>query len=317
MNNQGEVLQSKDQKLNRFSVIPDTYQADSSQIASRNGAYFFTAAVFALSFAVVCLIFYLVQNEIGILALLVATIVAILASMSLHVAQQWERAVILRFGKFKQVKGPGLFFTIPIVEHCTIRIDQRVRATPFGAEETLTSDLVPLNVDAVLFWVIWDTEKACNEVRDFNLAVQMSAQTALRDAIGRAAVAEVAVRRTQLDRELKKILEEKVAPWGITILSVEIRDILLPKDLQEVMSLEAQAEQRKKSRIILTEAEQDISEMLIQIGETYAKDERAMQLRSMHLLYESVKDTGGTVVIPSAWTEAFGENLRHTIDPDK
>lgn len=293
----------------RAVVLPDYGASDISQLASKNGAYYFTAAVFVVSFAVTCFIFWQSTKEVGIVALLVSLIVAVLVSSCLHVAQQWERAVILRLGKFKRVKGPGLFLTLPIIEHCTIRIDQRIRATPFGAEETLTSDLVPLNVDAVLFWFVWDSEKACTEVGDFGLAVQMSAQTALRDAIGRASVAEVAVRRTQLDRELERILEEKVAPWGISILSVEVRDIILPKELQEVMSLEAQAEQRKKARIILMEAEQDISEMLVDIGKTYSFDEQAFKLRSMHLLYEGVKETGGTVVIPSAWGDSFGDQL--------
>ncbi len=293
----------------RAMVMPDSFQSDVSQLASKNGIYFFSVAIFVVSFAFICLVFWLVTLRIGIEALVVSVLVAALISSCLHIAQQWERVVILRLGKFKRVKGPGLFFTIPIVEHCTLRIDQRIRATPFGAEETLTSDLVPLDVDAVLFWFVWDPEKACTEVGDFALAVQLSAQTALRDAIGRAGVAEVATRRTQLDRELQKILEEKVAPWGITIMSVEIRDILVPKELQDVMSLEAQADQRKKARINLMEAEQDISEMLVEIGKTYELDERAFRLRAMHLLYEGVKDTGGTVVIPSAWGESFGEQF--------
>ena len=144
---------------------------------------------------------------------------------------------------------------------------------------------------------------------DFTRAVELAAQTALRDAIGRASVAEVAIRREQLDRELKRVLEEKVAPWGITVLSVEIRDILLPKELQDVMSLEAQAEQRKKARIILMEAEQDICEMMDDMGDTYAKNDAALRLRAMHLLYESVRETGGTVVVPSCFSEGFGDVL--------
>jgi regulator of protease activity HflC (stomatin/prohibitin superfamily) len=186
-----------------------------------------------------------------------------------------------------------------------MRVDSRVRTTPFGAEETLTSDLVPLNVNAVLFWHVWDAKLACLEVADFAQTVELAAQTALRDAIGRSSVAEVAIRRKQLDKDLEGILSEKVAPWGITILSVEVRDILVPKELQDVMSLEAQAEQRKKARILLMEAEQDISEMLAEMGDTYASHDRALQLRMMHLLYESVRDTGGTVVIPSDFSEAF------------
>ena len=178
-----------------------------------------------------------------------------------------------------------------------------MRATTFGAEETLTADLVPLDVNAVLFWHVWDAKAACIEVGDFTRAVELAAQTALRDAIGRASVAEVAIRREQLDRELKRVL------WGITVLSVEIRDILLPKELQDVMSLEAQAEQRKKARIILMEAEQDICEMMDDMGDTYAKNDAALRLRAMHLLYESVRETGGTVVVPSSFSEGFGDVL--------
>ena len=232
-----------------------------------------------------------------------------LATTSAHIAQQWERVVVLRLGKFNRVSGPGLYWTIPIIEQNAMRVDTRIRSTTFGAEETLTSDLVPINVNAVLFWMVWDAKAACTEVGDFSRAVELAAQTALRDAIGRAGAAEVAIRREQLDRELKSTLEEKVALWGITILSVEVRDILLPEELQDVMSLEAQAEQRKKARIILMEAEQDISDMLDDISKTYDANDSALRLRTMHLLYESVRETGGTVVVPSSFSEGFGDVL--------
>ena len=252
---------------------------------------------------------FYVTGFFGTATLLCAIVLATLACMSVHIAQQWERVVVLRFGKLNRVSGPGLFWTIPVIEQNVIRIDGRVRATTFGAEETLTSDLVPLNVNAVLFWMVYDAEAACTEVGDFARSVELSAQTALRDAIGRGSAAEVAIRRQQLDRELKTALEEKVAPWGITVLSVEIRDILLPKELQETMSLEAQAEQRKKARIILAEAEQDICDMMCDMGAAYADNDAALRLRSMHLLYESVRETGGTVVVPSSFSEGFGDVL--------
>lgn len=255
----------------------------------------------------------MLQGELGVASLLIALVVALAVMSSVHIAQQWEKVVVLRFGKFNRVSGPGLFWTIPIVEQNTMRVDGRVRATSFGAEETLTADLVPLDVNAVLFWMVWDAKAACIEVGDFTRTVELAAQTALRDAIGRAGVAEVAIRREQLDRELKRILEEKVAPWGITILSVEVRDILLPKELQEVMSLEAQAEQRKKARIILMEAEQDICEMMDDMGDSYSKNDAALRLRAMHLLYESVRETGGTVVVPSSFSEGFGDVLPDTL----
>ena len=166
-----------------------------------------------------------------------------------------------------------------------------------------------MNVDAVLFWHVWDAAAACTEVGDFTRAVEMAAQTALRDAIGRASAAEVAIRREQLDRELKRVLEEKVAPWGVTVLSVEVRDILLPKELQEAMSLEAQAEQRKKARIILMEAEHDIYEILDEMEELIGDHEAVSRLRTMHLLNESLREGKGTVVIPSAFAEGLNEGL--------
>ncbi|MDR0350198.1 MAG: slipin family protein [Coriobacteriales bacterium] len=298
------------------------------ELASRTGVGIFSLAVFLVAFAIVCGIWWLltgldggqdaargaVEGRLGIATLIVATVLALLALSAVHVAQQWEKVVVLRLGRFARVAGSGPFLTIPLIESCTLRVDMRVRTTSFGAEETLTSDLVPLNVDAVLFWHVWDARLACMEVGNFALAVELAAQTALRDAIGRASVVEVAIRRQQLDRELRAILEEKVAPWGISILSVEVRDILVPKELQDVMSAEAQAEQRKKARIILMEAEADISEMLAEMGDTYASHDQALKLRMMHLLYESVRDTGGTVVIPSDFSEAFREISPSDID---
>jgi regulator of protease activity HflC (stomatin/prohibitin superfamily) len=299
----------------RLAVVPDYRSSAPEELASRSGPVVFSLAVFAVALVGVLGAFLAASQRIGTVALAVALVVALLLVSAVHIAQQWEKVVVLRLGRFSRVAGPGLFFTIPVVESCTVRIDQRIRTTPFGAEETLTSDLVPLDVDAVLFWMVWDAHLACTEVGDFSLAIELAAQTALRDAIGRAGVAEVAMRRNQLDRDLKRILEEKVAPWGITVLSVEVRDILVPKALQDAMSLEAQAEQRKKARITLMEAEQDISEMLAEMDDTYAAHDHALRLRMMHLLYESIRETGGTVVIPSTFSEAFkdvsAEDLRN------
>lgn len=292
-----------------FAFFPEVHTEILGETASNAGVLLFSCVVFAAVFCAVMGICFYVTGFFGTATLLCAIVLATLACMSVHIAQQWERVVVLRFGKLNRVSGPGLFWTIPVIEQNVIRIDGRVRATTFGAEETLTSDLVPLNVNAVLFWMVYDAEAACTEVGDFARSVELSAQTALRDAIGRGSAAEVAIRRQQLDRELKTALEEKVAPWGITVLSVEIRDILLPKELQETMSLEAQAEQRKKARIILAEAEQDICDMMCDMGAAYADNDAALRLRSMHLLYESVRETGGTVVVPSSFSEGFGDVL--------
>lgn len=285
----------------------DDYQEDAVRRASRNGIYLFNAATFAIFFAAFCLVERFATGSIGFTGLACACVVGMLAVTSVHVTQQWERAVVMRLGRFHGVRGPGLFFTIPLIEYCAMCVDQRVHSTSFGAEETLTLDLVPLNVDAVLFWMVFDAEKACTEVEDYSRSVLRSAQTALRDAIGRASVAEVASRRVQLDRELKRVLEEKVSPWGIAIMSVEVRDILLPKELQDVMSQEAQAEQKKKARMILMEAELGISEMMGDVKRAYAEDDVALQIRQMHLLYEGIREGKGTLVVPSSWGESLGE----------
>lgn len=289
-------------------VVPEANTEIVGERASSVGVLLFSAVVFLLAFGIVLGAWQAIAG-VGVAAIAVALVCALLAAAGVHIAQQWEKVVVLRLGAFNRVSGPGLFWTFPVIEQNTMRVDTRMRATTFGAEETLTSDLVPLDVNAVLFWHVWDAKAACIEVGDFTRAVELAAQTALRDAIGRAGVAEVAIRREQLDRELKRVLEEKVAPWGITILSVDVRDILLPKELQEVMSLEAQAEQRKKARIILMEAEQDICEMMDDMGATYANNDAALRLRAMHLLYESVRETGGTVVVPSSFSEGFGDVL--------
>lgn len=295
----------------RLATVPDgvSYTEVVGERASNAGVILFTFVVFTLVLCVVVGACQLAVGSVTACPVVLGVILAALASMSVHIAQQWEKVVVLRLGAFNRVSGPGLFWTWPIIEQNTMRVDTRVRVTTFGAEETLTADLVPLNVNAVLFWHVWDAKAACTEVGDFSRAVELAAQTALRDAIGRAGTAEVAIRREQLDRELKRVLEEKVAPWGIAVLSVEVRDILLPKELQDVMSLEAQAEQRKKSRIILMEAEQDICEMLGEMGHAYEGNDTALRLRAMHLLYESIRETGGTVVVPSSFSEGFGDVL--------
>ena len=267
----------------RFRVAPDAATEVVGERASSTGVLLFSAVLFVAVLAAVLGIGWLTVGRVTLEVIVVAALAALLAIGCCHVAQQWERVVVLRLGRFNRVSGPGLFWTIPVIESNTMRVDTRTRVTTFYAEETLTADLVPMNVDAVLFWHVWDAKAA--------------------------SAAEVAIRREQLDRELKRVLEEKVAPWGVTILSVEVRDILLPKELQEAMSLEAQAEQRKKARIILMEAEQDICEMMDDMGDTYAKNDAALRLRAMHLLYESVRETGGTVVVPSSFSEGFGDVL--------
>ena len=284
--------------IERYSSRPD-------RKTSQNASVIFSAFLFVAGFAVVGAIGYLSLGALSIGLLIAALCFALLLTLTIHIALQWEKAVVLRFGKFSRTEGPGLYFSIPFIEHVALKADHRVMLTGFSAEETLTSDLVPINVDAVLFWMVWDAQKACLEVENYYNSVSLTAQTALRDAIGRASASEVATRRNQLDEELQKVIEEKTSVWGITILSVEIRDIVIPPDLQNAMSLEAQAEREKNARMVLAEVEKDISEMLVDASKVYKDDKIALRLRTMHLLYESVKSSGGTVVIPSAYSEGF------------
>lgn len=273
--------------------------------ATRNGAVMVTVAFSIAAFATVLAASVAICGELTLVGILVSVAVALAMLSSVHVCMDWERAVVMRLGKFNRLAGPGLFFTIPLLEFCTLRVDQRMNVTPFGAEEALTSDLVPLDVDAVLFWVIWDPEKACTEVEDCYFAVALSAQTALRDAIGRASLQNVVMRRHQLDQELRDAVEKKVSDWGISIVSVEVRDLIIPKELQGIMSLEAQAECRKSARITLMEAEKDLSAILDDVAQTYGHDEIALSLRKMHLTYEGMQDNDGTFVVPSAYGEGF------------
>lgn len=288
-----------------FGVAADAYRSDPAKKATRNGAVMVTVAFSIAAFATVLATSVAICGELTLVGILVSVAVALVMLSSVHVCMDWERAVVMRLGKFNRLAGPGLFFTIPLLEFCTLRVDQRMNVTPFGAEEALTSDLVPLDVDAVLFWVIWDPEKACTEVEDCYFAVALSAQTALRDAIGRASLQNVVMRRHQLDQELRDAVEKKVSDWGISIVSVEVRDLIIPKELQGIMSLEAQAECRKSARITLMEAEKDLSAILDDVAQTYGHDEIALSLRKMHLTYEGMQDNDGTFVVPSAYSEGF------------
>lgn len=288
-----------------FGVAADAYRSDPAKKATRNGAVMVTVAFSIAAFAMVLAASVAICGELTLVGILVSVVVALAMLSSVHVCMDWERAVVMRLGKFNRLAGPGLFFTIPLLEFCTLRVDQRMNVTPFGAEEALTSDLVPLDVDAVLFWVIWDPEKACTEVEDCYFAVALSAQTALRDAIGRASLQNVVMRRHQFDQELRDAVEKKVSDWGISIVSVEVRDLIIPKELQGIMSLEAQAECRKSARITLMEAEKDLSAILDDVAQTYGHDEIALSLRKMHLTYEGMQDNDGTFVVPSAYGEGF------------
>jgi len=230
----------------------------------------------------------------------VAIIVAVLVLLSMKVAKQWERIVILRLGKFDRLKGPGLFFIIPVVESIAQVVDMRIRSTDFSSESTLTKDTVPVNVDAICFWMVWDAKKAVLEVQNFYLAIVLSAQTALRDIIGTHELADMLTHRGELGRRLREILDEKTNPWGITVQSVEIRDIIIPKDLEAAMSKQAQAERERQARIILGTAETEIAEKFAQAAKQYESNPTAMHLRGMNMLFEGLKEKGSMIIVPSS-----------------
>ena len=269
---------------------------------SRMGATALRWAVTVLVFATFAAAAWFLQSPalaaLGVLA-------AALLFSCMHVVLEWERSVVLRFGKFNRVAGPGLIFMIPLVEYAAATVDMRMRSTAFKAEHVLTADLVPVNVDAVLFWTVWDAGKACSEVKNFVRLVYWVAQTTLRDVMGAVNIAQLSTRREQIDREVADILERKTNEWGITVVSVEIRDIEIPDDLQEALSAEARAEREYNARVILAEVEKEISEMFVDAARTYGREDAALQLRAMSFVSDSVKEKGGLVVVPSALSEAF------------
>lgn len=233
-------------------------------------------------------------------------ILAMLALFGIKVANQWEKAVVLRFGKFQALRGPGLFFVIPIVDEITHLIDQRVRVTDVTAESTLTRDTVPVDVDAIVFWTVWDAQKSVLEVSDYFGAIALSAQTALREAIGRAELASMITERERLGDALRRILDEKTNPWGITVHSVEIRDVKIPQGLEDAMSRQAQAERERQARIILGTAETEIASRFVAAAEEYESHPAALHLRAMNMLYEALKEKGSMVIVPSSAVETMG-----------
>jgi len=228
------------------------------------------------------------------------TLVALYILLSLKVAAQWEKAVILRLGKFRKLAGPGAFWLIPIVDSAANWIDHRVMVTPFSAEKTLTKDTVPVDVDAVLFWVVWDAEKAALEVADYKAAIAWAAQTALREIIGQMSLADILIGRAMMDTELQKIIDERTTPWGITVQSVEIRDVIIPPDLEDTMSRQAQAERERQARVILGESEKQIAASFAEASETYVENPTALHLRAMNMLFEGLKEKGALVIVPSS-----------------
>jgi regulator of protease activity HflC (stomatin/prohibitin superfamily) len=238
--------------------------------------------------------------------LFVAAAIGVYLLFAIQVADQWEKVAVLRLGRYVGLKGPGAFHIIPIVDTLSRYVDQRVRVTSVSAESTLTRDTVPTNVDAIVFWVVWNAEKAILEVADFSEAILLSAQTALRESIGRHELAQMITDRESLGRELQRILDEKTNPWGVTIQSVEIRDVRIPAGLEDAMSRQAQAERERQARIILGQAETEISEKFAQAALVYRDNPVALHLRAMNMLYEAIKEKGSMVIVPSSAVETMG-----------
>ncbi len=257
---------------------------------------------------------------------IVLTAISLLALyflFALKVARQWEKAVVLHIGRFQRLAGPGMFWIIPIVDTLANWIDHRVMVTPFSAEKTLTQDTVPVDVDAVLFWLVWDAEKAALEVADYRAAIAWAAQTALREIIGQMTLADILVGRAKMDADLQKIIDQRTTPWGISVQSVEIRDVVIPQDLEDTMSRQAQAERERQARVILGESEMQIAHSFAEASKSYITNPTALHLRAMNMLFEGLKEKGALVIVPSSAVDtmnlgglsgmvALGQNAQNT-----
>jgi len=277
----------------------EKHQADPARL---NGV----AVTIAIIFIVAAVLGAILLDNYGVAGwiILVYTAVLILIGLdimlSLKIADQWEKAVVLRFGKFHSLRGPGLFWILPVVDVIAKWIDHRVMVTPFNAEKTLTKDTVPVDVDAVLFWMVWDAEKAALEVADYFSAIAWAAQTALREVIGQMSLADILVGRAKMDDELQKIIDERTNPWGVTVQSVEIRDVIIPQDLEDAMSRQAQAERERQARVILGESEKQIAASFAEASKAYINNPTALHLRAMNMLFEGLKEKGALVIVPSS-----------------
>src|SRR3989449_11035600 len=233
-------------------------------------------------------------------------LVGVVLAQSPRIAKQWERAVVLRLGRFAGLRGPGLFWIVPFIDSVTSRVDQRTITTSFAAEQTLTSDTVPVNVDAVLFWMVHDVQKAVLEVQDYAQAVSWAAQTALRDIIGRTDLTDLLRGREKIEQELQQLIDQRSNPWGVTVSSVEMRDVVIPDALQDAMSREAQAAREKQARIILGQAEMEIAHSFSEAAKSYRDNPTALHLRAMNMLYEGLKEKGALMLVPSSAVESMG-----------
>jgi regulator of protease activity HflC (stomatin/prohibitin superfamily) len=238
--------------------------------------------------------------------IVIAMVVGLYFLFAIKVAEQWQKAAVLRLGRYIGLRGPGMFFIVPVIDSISQYVDQRVRVTDVKAESALTRDTVPVNVDAIVFWLVWNAEKSILEVMDFDQAITMSAQTALRESIGRHDLHQMVAEREMLGLELQRILDSKTNPWGITVQSVEIRDVQIPMELQDAMSRQAQAERERQARNILGQAETEIADKFAQASLVYQNNPTALHLRAMNMLYEAIKERGSMVIVPSSAVETMG-----------
>jgi regulator of protease activity HflC (stomatin/prohibitin superfamily) len=236
---------------------------------------------------------------------LISFLVALIVSSAIKIANQWEKAVVLRLGHFRSLRGPGLFFIIPIIDAVAYWIDIRVITTSFTAEKTLTKDTVPVDVDAVLFWKVLDAKKAALEIAEYKSAINWASQTALRDVIGKTMLSEMLEGRDMMSNKLQKIIDERTEPWGINVISVEVKDVNIPSSLQDAMSMQAQAERERQARVILGDSERQVAEKFGEAAKTYANDPTALHLRAMNMLYEGLKTNSTIVIVPSSALETM------------
>jgi uncharacterized membrane protein YqiK len=263
-------------------------------------------AVAALGVGLAFAASYNLSAPLSIIILIVFSVLAVIVASATKVADQWNRVVVLRLGKFHHLRGPGLFFIVPIIDNIPYWIDIRVISTSFNAEKTLTKDTVPVDVDAVLFWKVIDPKKAAMDVADYRSAISWASQTALRDVIGKTMLAEMLEGRDKISTLLQKIIDERTEPWGINVISVEVKDVLIPEGLEAAMSMQAQAERERQARVILGDSERQIASMFEDASKTYASNPTAFHLRAMNMLYEGLKTNSTIVVVPSTAIESMG-----------
>jgi regulator of protease activity HflC (stomatin/prohibitin superfamily) len=232
-------------------------------------------------------------------------LLAIIISAAIKIADQWEKAVVLRLGKFQSLRGPGLFFIIPVIDSVAYWIDNRVISTSFTAEKTLTKDTVPVDVDAVLFWKVLDAKKAALEIAEYRNAINWASQTALRDVIGKTMLSEMLEGRDKMSAQLQKIIDDRTEPWGVNVISVEVKDVNIPSSLQDAMSMQAQAERERQARVILGDSERQVAEKFGEAAKTYADNPTALHLRAMNMLYEGLKTNSTIVIVPSSALETM------------